>query len=211
MSSNSNEIKKESNIVSKKEKVYIILFCAVSFASTLLILLLRLFTKWELVLRRPYTEAWAFFYWLLILAFVISLFFFEKREIIVLFLSSFIALFWEVLAEPFGWYFDLWPFAPHLDDPVEVFYLALLLGFEFYGGYYIFGMLYIKLYVSDFKYKSHLIVAMCMVLTVGGWLGDIHIARFDTYVITFFVWLILNSLHLMGVILLYKYIMRSQD
>ena len=211
MSSDNVEIKRENNPLSKKEKLYIMLFCVVSFASTLLILLLRLFTKWELVLRRPYTEAWAFFYWLLILAFVISLFYFEKREIIVLFLSSFIALFWEVLAEPFGWYFDLWPFAPHLDDPVEVFYLALRLGFEFYGGYYIFGMLYIKIYTSDFKYKFHILLAMCLVLTVCGWIGDLTIAKFDTYVITFFVWLILNSLHLMGVILLYKYIMRSQN
>lgn len=211
MSSDNKEIKKENNAVSKKEKLYIYLFCIVSFASTLLILLIRLLSNWELILRRPYTEAWAFFYWLLILAFFISLFFFEKREIIVLFLSSFIALFWEVLAEPFGWYFDLWPFAPHLDDPVEVFYLALLLGFEFYGGYYIFGMLYIKIYNSDFKYKFHLLLAMCSVLTFCGWLGDLTIAKFDTYVITFFVWLILNSLHLIGVILLYKYIMRSQD
>ena len=211
MNLENKEIRTENSAVSKKEKYYILLFCAVSFGSTLLILLLRLFTNWELVLRRPYTEAWAFFYWLLILAFIISLFFFEKREIIVLFLSSFVALFWEVLAEPFGWYFDLWPFAPHLDDPVEVFYLALLLGFEFYGGYYIFGMLYIKIYVSDFKYKLHLMLGMCLVLTVGGWIGDLTIAKFDTYVITFFVWLILNSLHLMGVIFLYKYIMKSQD
>ncbi len=211
MSSDKNEIKEEQKAVSKKEKLYIYLFCAVSFGFTLLILLLRLFTKWELVLRRPYTEAWAFFFWLLILAFIISLFYFEKREIVVLFLSSFIALFWEVLAEPFGWYFDLWPFAPHLDDHVEVFYLALLLGFEFYGGYYIFGMLYIKIYNSEFKYRIHLLITMCMVLTVCGWLGDIHIARFDTYIITFFVWLILNSSHLMGVIFLYKYIMKSGD
>jgi len=211
MSSDNKEINKEKFYVSKKEKYYVLLFCAASFALTLVILLVRLFTYWELVLRRPYTEAWAFFYWLLILAFIISIFNFEKREIIVLFLSSFIALFWEVFAETFGWYFDLWPFAPHLDDPVDAFYLALLLGFEFYGGYYLFGMMYLYIYKRDFKYKFHILIAICSVLTVMGWLGDIYIAKFDTYVITFFVWLILNSLHLMGVISLYKYFNRKQD
>ena len=211
MRSDNKEIKEEINFVSNKERIYIFIFTVVSFAFTFGILAFRLLTKWELVLRRPYTEGWTFFFWILILGFIISIFIFEKREIIVLFLSSFIALFWELLIEPFGWYFDLWPFAPHLDDPVDVFYLALQLGFEFYAGYYLLGMLYIYIYKSDFKYKFHILLAICSVLTVLGWLGDIVIAGFRTFGITFFVWLILNSLHLMGVILLYNYFNRKQD
>ena len=210
MSSDNKEIKKENKIVSNKERTYIFIFTVLSFAFTFGILAFRLLTKWELVLRSPRTEGWTFFFWILILGFIISIFIFEKREIIVLFLSSFIALFWELLIEPFGWYFDLWPFAPHLDDPVEVCYLALQLGFEFYAAYYLLGMVYIFIYTSSFKYKYHVLLAIASILTVLGWLGDLFIAMFDTYLITFFVWLILNSLHLIGVILLYKFFHKEQ-
>ena len=211
MSSDNKEIKKENYIVSKKERTYVFIFTVITFAFTFGILAFRLLTKWELVLRRPYTEGWTFFFWILILGFIISIFIFEKREIIVLFLSSFIALFWELLIEPFGWYFDLWPFATHLDDPVDVFYLALQLGFEFYAGYYLLGILYLFIYTSNYNYKYHVLLAISSTLTVLGWLGDLFIARFDTYLITFFIWLILNSLHLSGVILIYNFFHKEQD
>ena len=156
------------------------------------------------------TEAWTFFFWGLIGAFIISVFVCEKKEIVAVFLSSFIALFWELLVEPFGWYFKLWPVAPHLDDPIEVFYISLQLGFEFYAAYYALGMLYILIYKSQHTYKIQVLIGFCLGLSVVGWLGDIFIARFDTYVITFFVWLTLNILHLIGVIKLYNYFYKIQ-
>lgn len=203
MSSEGQHIRKENDIT-KNEKIYILLFTACAFIFIFFIIAVNILSDWSKVLANPYTEAWGFFFWILIYGFIIAILFFEKREIVVVLLSSFVALFWEVFAETFGWYFGLWNFAAPFEDPLLVAYLALLLGFEFYGFYFHIGMWYIFIYRSRFKFKYPAMISICAFFTVLGWLGDIFIAMFQTYVITFFVWTILNSLHLIGVISLYK-------
>lgn len=188
-----------------KEKIYIFVFTILCFIFLFSLIAIKLLRDWGYVLANPYTEAWGFFFGLLIYGFIVAILFFDKREIIVFLLSSFVALFWEIFAETFGWYFGLWNFAVQFEDPLVVSYLALLLGFEFYAFYFHLGMWYIFIYRSRFKFKYPAIIAICAFFTVLGWLGDIFIAMFETYVITFFIWAILNSLHLIGVILLYNF------
>ena len=137
---------------------------------------------------------------------MISLILFDdKEDTLVLVLSSFVALFWEAFIEPFGWYFKLWEFAKLETDPVIVWEVALQLGLEFYAFYYLLGMFYLIIYKKDSPHKYHMIFTLLIVMTILGWLGDINIAMFNTYVLTFFVWLILNILHVIGVIKIYDY------
>ncbi|MBD3256578.1 MAG: hypothetical protein GF383_15900 [Candidatus Lokiarchaeota archaeon] len=165
-----------------------------------------LIDNWEGLKTHPLTGGWQFFFALLIFGFFLSVLLMSRKDILVVIISSLIALFWEAFAEPFGWYFKLWGFAPTHQLVLPVFHLALQLGLEFYAFYYLVGMLYLFIYKSDFKYRVYILLIAVIILTILGWLGDIFISMFDTYVITFIVWSILNSLHLMGVIFIYRFL-----
>ncbi|MHA1284256.1 MAG: hypothetical protein ACTSQP_17285 [Promethearchaeota archaeon] len=169
----------------------------------------RIITNWEYLILDPLTYGWDFFFALLILDFFISLMLFEKKEVLILSFSSLVALFWEAFVEVFGWYYKLWEFAKHETEIEVVIPLALQLGLEFYAFYYLIGIFYLLLYKSELKYKNFYIGLILITLTIGGWQGDLHIAKFDTIYLTFFVWLILNSLHLLALIKLQKVFLKE--
>ncbi|MGQ4874016.1 MAG: hypothetical protein ACP6IY_08095 [Promethearchaeia archaeon] len=169
----------------------------------------RIITNWEYLILDPLTYGWDFFFALLILDSFISLMLFEKKEVIVLTFSSLVALFWEAFIEVFGWYYKLWEFAKHETEIEVVIPLALQLGLEFYAFYYLIGIFYLMLYKSELKYKNFYRGLILITLTIAGWQGDLHIAKFDTLYLTFFVWLILNSLHLLALIKLQKVFLKE--
>ncbi|TFF90545.1 MAG: hypothetical protein EU548_02485 [Promethearchaeota archaeon] len=198
--------------VNKKKYRNSLLCVLISFIFIFGLVSFRILTNWEALMLDPMTYGWDFFFALLIFVIFISLILFEdKHEVMTLIISSLIPLFWEAFVEVFGWYFKLWEFAKHETEIEIVFFFALQLGLEFYAFYYLIGMFYVLLYKSQIKYKHHYIFSIFFILTILGWIGDLTIAMFDTYVLTFFVWLILNSLHLLSVIKCYNHLNGEKD
>ncbi|MHA1147549.1 MAG: hypothetical protein ACTSR8_04840 [Promethearchaeota archaeon] len=182
-----------------------------SFTYIFAVVAYRIITEWDLLILNPMIYGWDFFFALLLFLFSISLILFEdKNDILVLALSSLIPLFWEAFIEVLGWYFNLWEFAKHETDILVVIPFALQLGFEFYAFYFLLGMIYLGIYKSKLAYKIPIIVAICIGMTIAGWQGDLNIAMFDTVVLTFFIWLILDVLHLIAVIGFYRYFQKQE-
>lgn len=202
----------ERTVENKKIYRNFLIFLIISFVYIFMVVAFRIITQWDLLLQNPMTYGWDFFFALMIFLFCLSLILFkDKKDTLAIALSSFIPLFWEAFIEVLGWYFKLWEFAKNETDIAIVIPYALQLGFEFYAFYYLLGMIYLALYKTEFKYKNHIILAICLGMTIGGWQGDLHIAMFDTVVLTFFIWLLLDVLHVITVIGLYQYLQEKKE
>lgn len=101
-------------------------------------------------------------------------------------------------AEFLGWYFSLWPYMPAEENWVVVIIHAINEGIGFAYVQFFIAILYLL-----FIQKTEDGVFYCLNLfsfkVVFGWLFDIYINEFPTYIETFFVWFIME-LGFMGIV-----------
>jgi hypothetical protein len=110
-----------------------------------------------------------------------------------------------------GWYYDLWAFAPYEDNPFSVILMGVYIGLTFYANELIIGFLYAISLRNRTKNRKYYLCLILISMTIVGWGVDIFIGEFTSYILTFFVWLSLQSLHLILFLFIHKKIMNKEN